>query len=97
MTRSTRRTDNGLAALAGLACVACCALPLLIGAGLLGGGTIAALSGALPVIAVALAVAAAAALWWATRRRATHQDSHQAPPTPALADPADAAARHTRP
>ncbi len=57
-----------LAGLSALACVACCALPALIAAGVVGGGLWAWLGGALPAIAVGTAVAAAGAWWWADHR-----------------------------
>lgn len=48
--------------MAGLACVACCVLPALIAAGVVGAGA-SAVVGWLPAIAVALAVLAGAT-WW---------------------------------
>lgn len=51
------------AALAVLACAACCALPLLIGAGLLTGVGAALAEQALLAIAGVL-IAAAAGMWW---------------------------------
>jgi mercuric ion transport protein len=57
------------AALAVLACAACCALPLLIGAGLLTGAGAALAEQTLPAIAVLL-IAVAAGMWWLHRRRA---------------------------
>ncbi|MBD9733835.1 hypothetical protein IGX29_18880 [Streptomyces sp. H28] len=53
--------------MAGLACVACCALPALIAAGVLGAGA-AAVVDWLPALAMALA-ALAAGTWWAGQRR----------------------------
>lgn len=53
------------AALAALACAACCALPLLIGAGLLTGA-----GGALAEQVLGLLAAGAAGMWWLHRRRA---------------------------
>ncbi|ELS56465.1 hypothetical protein [Streptomyces viridochromogenes] len=58
------RAFGGLAA---LACVACCALPVLITAGVVGAGA-GALVGWLPALAVVLAVLAAGT-WWLGRRR----------------------------
>lgn len=58
-----------LGVLAGAACVACCALPLMIGAGMLSGGAAALLADTMPLIAAALAVAAVAAFVLATRRK----------------------------
>jgi mercuric ion transport protein len=53
--------------LAALACVACCALPLLITAGVVGAGA-GAVVGWLPAVAVVLAVLAAGT-WWLNQRR----------------------------
>lgn len=65
--RRGKRAGKGLAGLAALACVACCALPALITAGLIGGGAAAALAGAMPQIAIVLAITAAAVFGWAVR------------------------------
>jgi hypothetical protein len=62
------RGPKALFGLAGLACLACCLVPFLIAAGVLGGGA-AFIVGWLPAIAVALAVLAAG-LWWLQYRRA---------------------------
>ncbi|MFI8251956.1 hypothetical protein [Streptomyces filamentosus] len=53
--------------MAALACVACCALPVLITAGVVGAGA-GTVAGWLPALAVVLAVLAAGA-WWYGRRR----------------------------
>ncbi|MDP9843613.1 hypothetical protein [Streptosporangium lutulentum] len=58
------------AALAVLACAACCALPVLIGVGLLAGAG-AALAEQTLLAASRLLVAAAAGMWWLHRRRAS--------------------------
>lgn len=58
------------AVLAVLACAACCALPLLIGAGLLTGIDAALAEQVLLAIAGVL-IAVAAGLWWLHRRRAS--------------------------
>ncbi|MEU2781842.1 hypothetical protein [Streptomyces sp. NPDC007110] len=58
------KTLGGLAA---LACVACCALPVLITAGVVGTGA-GAVVGWLPALAVVLTVLAAGT-WWLSRRR----------------------------
>ena len=63
-----RRTPTALAGLAGLACAACCLLPVLIAAGLVGAGASVLVSW-LPALAFALA-ALAAGVWWVGRRRA---------------------------
>lgn len=61
------RAPKVLGGLAALACVACCALPVLITAGVVGAGA-GAVVGWLPGVAVALAVLAAGT-WWLGRRR----------------------------
>ncbi|MFF7295436.1 hypothetical protein [Streptomyces sp. NPDC008265] len=60
------RTPKALGGLAALACVACCALPVLITAGVVGAGA-GAVAGRLPAVAVVLAVLAAGT-WWYDRR-----------------------------
>ncbi|MDG5801231.1 hypothetical protein P9869_00795 [Streptomyces ossamyceticus] len=65
-----RRTPKALAFLAGLACLACCLLPALITAGVVGAGA-SAVVGWLPAAALALA-ALAAGSWWFGRRRAAY-------------------------
>ncbi|GLX11639.1 hypothetical protein [Microbispora sp. NBRC 16548] len=62
------------AALAALACAACCALPMLIGAGLLTGAGAALAEQTLLTVAGVL-VAAAAGMWWLHRRRASRASS----------------------
>lgn len=62
------RTSKALGGLAALACVACCALPVLITAGVLGAGA-GAVVGWLPAVAVVLAVLAAGTWWLGQRRR----------------------------
>ncbi|MGA5191616.1 hypothetical protein ACPCSL_34375 [Streptomyces griseoincarnatus] len=61
------RAPKALGRLAALACVVCCALPVLITAGVLGAGA-GAVVGWLPALAVALS-AAAAGTWWLGQRR----------------------------
>ncbi|GAA1382427.1 hypothetical protein [Catellatospora chokoriensis] len=73
MTNRLRRIlPSGLGGLMGLACALCCAIPLLLAAGILGGAGWAALGQIMPGIAVALAAATALAWWWSTRRRTAH-------------------------
>jgi mercuric ion transport protein len=67
--RARRILPAGLSSLAGLACAACCAIPLLVAAGVLSGVGWAAVGVWLPGIAVALAALAGGAWWWARRRR----------------------------
>jgi mercuric ion transport protein len=73
--RTRRVLPSGLASLAGLALVACCAIPLLLAGGVLSGVVWAAADTWIPGIAVALAALAGTAWWWARRRRRAH---HQA-------------------
>uniref|UniRef100_A0AAU2K274 Mercury transporter n=1 Tax=Streptomyces sp. NBC_00049 TaxID=2903617 RepID=A0AAU2K274_9ACTN len=63
-----QRTPKALGGLAALACVACCALPVLITAGVVGAGA-GAVVGWLPALAVVLAVLAAGTWWYGQRRR----------------------------
>jgi mercuric ion transport protein len=65
---------RSLTGLAGLACVLCCAIPLLLAAGAIGGTVWAGLARSMPAIAVALAVLAASAWWWTSRHRRAHSD-----------------------
>ncbi|MDX6740697.1 hypothetical protein [Actinocorallia sp. A-T 12471] len=67
--RRTKAAGTGLGVLAGLACAACCALPVLIGAGVLTGAGAAVLAERMPLIAVVLAVTAVVAFSVAARRR----------------------------
>ncbi len=67
--RARRPLPSGLTSLAGLACAACCAIPLLLTAGVLSGAGWAAAGAWMPGIAIALAALAGAAWWWARRRR----------------------------
>ncbi|MCI4078792.1 hypothetical protein MRQ86_00150 [Streptomyces sp. MMS21 TC-5] len=62
------RAPQALGGLAALACVACCALPVLITAGVVGAGA-GAVVGWLPALAVALAVLAAGTWWYGQRHR----------------------------
>ena len=66
----TSRSGSGLAALAGIACVACCALPVLISGGILGGAGAAVLADKMPVIAIILAALAVLAFGLAARSKA---------------------------
>ncbi|MEU8001445.1 hypothetical protein AB0B66_09830 [Catellatospora sp. NPDC049111] len=63
---------SGLGGLTGLACVLCCAIPLLLAAGIVGGAGWAALGQVMPGIAVALAALTALAWWRSSRRRSAH-------------------------
>ncbi len=70
--RPRRLLPSGLTGLAGLAGAACCAIPLLLAAGVLGGGTIVLLGQLMPGIALGLAVLAGLA-WWRAARRTAHR------------------------
>ncbi|MFJ3204757.1 hypothetical protein [Streptomyces sp. NPDC086989] len=63
-----QRAPKVLGGLAALACVACCALPVLITAGVVGAGA-GAVVGWLPALAVVLAVLATGTWWLGQRRR----------------------------
>ncbi|WP_436528382.1 hypothetical protein [Actinoplanes sp. HUAS TT8] len=65
-------------ALAALACAACCALPLLITAGVLTGAGAALLEQTLLALA-AILVAVALGTWWLHRRRSTQRASAAGP------------------
>ncbi|MDG4760517.1 hypothetical protein [Micromonospora sp. WMMD710] len=58
----------GLTGLAVLACAACCAIPLLLTAGILSDAGWAAADSWMPGIAVTLAALAGGAWWWVMRR-----------------------------
>jgi mercuric ion transport protein len=64
-----RVLPSGLTGLAGTACAACCVIPVLLAAGILGGAGWAAVTRFLPAVAVASAAAAGLAWWWANLRR----------------------------
>ncbi len=68
--KTVSKSGTGLASLAGIACLACCALPALIAGGVLSGGVATFLTDRMPVIAIALAVLAALAFGLAARRKA---------------------------
>lgn len=90
-TRNRRRIlPASLTSLTGLACIACCTVPLLLAAGVVGGAGWAAAGQLMPGIAVALAAVTGGAWWWATRRR-----GHQCGPRCSCATPP--ATEDTRP
>ncbi|MCW3816049.1 hypothetical protein ONA91_16530 [Micromonospora sp. DR5-3] len=60
---------SGLTGLAVTACAACCVLPALLAAGVIGGAGWAAANRFMPGVAVALAVLAGLSWWWASKRR----------------------------
>jgi hypothetical protein len=66
--RARRLMPSSLTGLAGVACAACCVIPLLLAAGVLSGAGWAVAVAWLPGVAVVLAVLAGAA-WWARRRQ----------------------------
>jgi mercuric ion transport protein len=67
--RLRRALPTSLGSLAGVACVACCAVPLLVAAGVLGGTGWAGAARFMPGVAVGLAVLAGLTWWWGARRR----------------------------
>ncbi|MBW6440238.1 hypothetical protein KZ829_41600 [Actinoplanes hulinensis] len=67
--RARRLLPSGLTGLAGVACAACCLIPVLVTAGVLSGAGWAVAVAWLPGLAVVLAVAAGGAWWWLARRR----------------------------
>jgi hypothetical protein len=67
--RTRRLLPSSLAGLAGVACAACCAIPVLLTAGVLSGAGWAVAVSWMPGVAVALAALAGAAWWWTSRRR----------------------------
>ena len=69
--RVRRALPSALTALAVTGCAACCALPLLLAAGVLSGGVAAGLYDWVPGVAAALIAAAVITWWWNTRRK-TH-------------------------
>ncbi|MFJ6199034.1 hypothetical protein [Micromonospora sp. NPDC092111] len=66
--RLRRLLPTGLTSLAGVACAACCVIPPLLAAGVLGGTGWAATARSMPGIAAGLAVLAALSWWWRQRR-----------------------------
>ena len=70
--RTRRRLPTALAGLGAVACVACCALPLLLAAGALSGAGWVITGRWLPAVA-GLLIASAAVLWWTFRRRRHQQ------------------------
>lgn len=65
-----RLLPQGLGGLTGLACALCCAIPLLLAFGVLGGAGWAFLGQIMPGIVLALAALTALAFWLARRRSA---------------------------
>jgi mercuric ion transport protein len=63
-----RLLPGSLGGLTGLACALCCAIPLALAAGILGGTGWAFLGRILPGLALALAAATALAWWWTNQR-----------------------------
>ena len=66
----SRWLPKGFVGLAGLACAACCLIPVLLAAGVIGGAGWATIGRTLPAVAVMLVAAAALLWWWAAHRKA---------------------------
>ena len=75
--RTRWRLPTALAGLGAVACVACCALPLLLAAGAFSGAGWVITGRWLPAVA-GLLIASAAVLWWTFRRR-RHQQGCSGP------------------
>ncbi|MEU3163817.1 hypothetical protein [Streptosporangium sp. NPDC006930] len=72
--RRKRLFPAGLTGLAAVACAACCALPVLLAAGVIGGTGAVALTGVMPTVALILAGVAASAwglVWFLRGRKQT--------------------------
>lgn len=72
--RRKRLVPAGLTGLAALACAVCCALPVLLAAGVIGGTGAIALTGVMPTVALVLAGVAVLAwglVWFLRRRKQT--------------------------
>ncbi len=72
INRLRRILPGGLGGLTGLACALCCAIPLLLAAGIIGGAGWAVLGQIMPGIAVVLTAMTALAWWWWSRRCTAH-------------------------
>jgi mercuric ion transport protein len=72
--KTTSKSGTGIGVLAGIACVACCALPVLITAGVLSGASATFLADKMPIIAAALAILAVLAFGLAARRGTTKSE-----------------------
>ena len=86
--RLRANAPSGLAALGISGCVLCCALPLLLAAGVVTGSAAAMLADWLPGVAAALVAAAALTWWWTSRgdRCASCGDSSNNPGGALVAD-----------
>src|SRR5690349_24668022 len=62
-------TSKALAAIAGLACLACCLIPVLLTAGVIGGTAWITLGQWMPTTVLVLAAAGAGMFWVTARRR----------------------------
>ena len=72
--RLRRFLPGSLGGLTGLACALCCAIPLLVAAGVLGGAGWAWFGQLLPGLALVLAALTGLAWWLANRRRSHATD-----------------------
>ena len=64
-----RWLPKGFVGFAGLACAACCVIPLLFAAGMFGGAGWATIGQALPAVALVLAAGAGLVWWWVEHRK----------------------------
>lgn len=64
----------GLSGVAGVTCAACCVVPMLLTAGVLGGAGWVTTGRWLPAVAVVLVALAAGAWWWANRAHECDDD-----------------------
>ena len=58
-----------------MSCAACCLIPVLLAAGVIGGAGWATIGQALPAVAVVLVAAVGLMWWWAARRKAPQRPS----------------------
>ena len=82
--RTRGRLPTTLVGLGAVACVACCALPLLLAASALSGASSVITGRWLPAVA-GLLIASVAALWWTVHRRVHQKAAPAERDAPALA------------
>lgn len=71
-SRIRKILPSSITGVAGLACALCCAIPLLLATGVIGGASWAALGQVMPGVTVILVVVAAGTWWWAAQRAKAH-------------------------